>query len=131
MSCMAKPAPILVDVVNVALRDKLPLKIDWDKLNQRAVASAVAEHILMSSDVVPRARKRVVKPDGDLVDAINFVLRHGLPGTVKWTDEPESDIVAYAVAEHVQHVFDVKRRLPARRKSGNARAGLLARDRSE
>ncbi|SRR5258708_7147719 len=128
---MAKPAPTLVEVVNAALRDKLPLKIDWDDLHHRAVAAAVAEHILMWSDVMPRAQKRVVKPDADFVDAINYALRHGLPGTVRWTDEPESEIIAYAIAEYVQQVFDVKRRPSPKQKVAQARAGLLVRDPSD
>src|SRR5258708_19882218 len=114
---MAKPETPLVEDVNAALRDKLPLKIDWDDLHHRAVAAAVAEHILMSSDVMPRARKRVVKPDADFVDAINYALRHGLPGTVRWTDEPESEIIAYSIPEYLQPAFDFKPRPPPNQKS--------------
>jgi hypothetical protein len=110
---MAKPAPTVIEVIDSVLREKLPLKIDWNNLHKRAVAAAIAEHILMWSDVEARPRRRTLKPDDDLVAVINSVLRHKLPGTVKWNDEPESDVVAYAIAEHVQQVFNLKRRATA------------------
>lgn len=115
---MPKPAPSLVEVIDLVLCEKLPLKIDWDKLHKRAVAAAIAEHILLWSDLEARPRRRGMKPDADLVEVITFVLRNKLPGTVKWTDEPESEVVAYSVAEHVQQVFDLKRRAPAKRQQG-------------
>jgi hypothetical protein len=117
---MSKPAPSLVEVIDLALREKLPLKIDWDKLHERAVAAAIAEHILLWSDLEVRPRRRVTKPDADLVELINFVLRNKLPRVVKWIDEPESEVVAYSVAEHVQNMFDLKRRAPAKRRRGTA-----------
>ena len=109
---MNAPGPTLVDVIDEALREKLPLKIDWDKLHRRAVAAAVAEHVVLWAELVPRSCELVTKPGDDLVAAINLVLRDRLPGTVNWTDERESDVVAYALAEQIQSAFEVKLRVP-------------------
>jgi len=103
-------APGLAEVIDATLEQKLPLRISWGKLHRRAVAATVAECVVLVHETRPHPPREGLMPAPDIVKMIDEVLRRKLPRRVRWTDELESNIVAYAVAEQIVRFFDLEPR---------------------
>ena len=95
-------------VIDSALEQKLPLRISWGRLHRRAVAATIAEFVIMTHDINPRPQRDGLMPAPDIVKSIDDVLRRKLPRRVKWGDELESNIVAYAIAEQIVRFFELQ-----------------------